>query len=61
MSKMGWNKTAVHYSTKKHESVRTTIPIAFANILGINKGDVLKWDYCQDGKYLTVKIVDGSV
>ncbi|MDD3492645.1 MAG: AbrB family transcriptional regulator [Candidatus Thermoplasmatota archaeon] len=59
MAKIGWNKTKVHYSTDKHQSLRTTIPIAFANIVGLKKGDVLRWDIYEENnaKYLIAKVV----
>ena len=62
MPKIGWNKTKVNYSTDKHHSLRTTVPIAFANLIGLEKGDILKWNFREGDnvKYLTVEVVNGN-
>jgi len=62
MPKLGANMTAVHYSTNTNNSVRTTIPIGLADILGLKKGDRLKWGIKKDGKdiCLIVKKLNGG-
>ena len=53
-------KTKVNLNTSRSQSLRTTIPIALAEILELKQGDSIKWSLeNRDGKYVLIIEKDG--
>jgi len=48
-------KTKINLNAPGSQSLRTTIPIALAEILELKKGDFIKWSLEQrEGKYVLI-------